>query len=117
MSLKTFEIEGDDTGRVTVRRTQAYTEELDRVLQTVAVLSQRDSNVHLPPSLDCRGIDMYIKGNTDDCYEFVSYWMDILAFCGLVDLVHFMVTEIDTFLEYDSANTPFEVILLWVILL
>jgi hypothetical protein len=62
MNLIAHEIEGDDTGRVTLRRTQTYENTEDRVLQTIGVLSQRDSSVNLPPELDCRGIDMYIKG-------------------------------------------------------
>ncbi|KAH3816408.1 hypothetical protein DPMN_117924 [Dreissena polymorpha] len=62
MSLTAHEINGDDQGRINVRQTQKYENTQSRVLQTVAVLSQRDSDVNLPPELDCRGIDMYIKG-------------------------------------------------------
>jgi len=62
MTLTAHEIEGDDTGRVTARRTQRYENTQARVLQTIGILSQRESSVNLPPELDCRGIDMYIKG-------------------------------------------------------
>lgn len=62
MSLTAHEIEGDDTGRVTLRKSQTYENTESRVLQTIGILSQRESSVNLPPELDCRGIDMYIKG-------------------------------------------------------
>jgi len=62
MTLTAHEIEGDDTGRVTARRTQRYENTQARVLQTIGILGQRESSVNLPPELDCRGIDMYIKG-------------------------------------------------------
>lgn len=62
MNLTAHEIAGDDTGRVSLRRTQTYENTESRVLQTIGILSQRESNVNLPPELDCRGIDMYIKG-------------------------------------------------------
>lgn len=67
MSLTAHEIEGDDTGRLTLRKTQTYENTESRVLQTIGVLSQRESSVNLPPELDCRGIDMYIKGMARLC--------------------------------------------------
>ena len=62
MALTTSIMEGDDTGRIELRPTQLYENTASRILQTVAVLSQRESSVNLPPVLDCRGIDMYIRG-------------------------------------------------------
>ena len=61
-ALFVHDISGDNTGRVTVRPSQSFKTDLDRALMEFSVLTQRDSELHLPPSIDCRHIDLYIKG-------------------------------------------------------
>ena len=62
MALIGHEVIGDGTGRITLRQTQIYENTASRDQQTSALLAQRESSVNLPPELNCRGIDMYIKG-------------------------------------------------------
>jgi hypothetical protein len=64
MSLTVHEVIGDGTGRITLRQTQTFENTASRDQQTSALLAQRNSNTNLPPELNCRGIDMYIKGKT-----------------------------------------------------
>ncbi|KAL4226615.1 hypothetical protein ACF0H5_014598 [Mactra antiquata] len=63
MSVTVHDQLGDDTGRIKLRSSQMFESTESRVLQTFGILAQRDSYVNLPPELDCRGIDMYIKGH------------------------------------------------------
>ena len=62
MAVTTSTMNGDDTGRMEVRPSQTLEITADRILQTTAILSQRESSVNLPPEFDCRGIDLYIRG-------------------------------------------------------
>ena len=60
--LFVHDIDGDNTGRVTVRPQQKFHTDLKRALMEFSVLTQRNSELQLPPSIDCRHIDLYIKG-------------------------------------------------------
>lgn len=62
MNLTAHQVEGDKTGRVTLRKSQTYENTESRIQQKFGILSQRESDVNLPPEMNCRGIDMYIKG-------------------------------------------------------
>ena len=61
-ALFVHEVDGDNTGRATARRAQSIKTDLDRALMEFSVLTQRESELQLPPSIDCREIDLYIKG-------------------------------------------------------
>ena len=53
---------GDNTGRLTVRQAQVYFSTESRVLQEYSILAQRRSGVALPRVVNCRGIDVMLKG-------------------------------------------------------
>ncbi|KAK3576662.1 hypothetical protein CHS0354_004947 [Potamilus streckersoni] len=63
VKLVAHKVFGDNTGRLTVRHGQTYESTQDRVLQEFAILSQRHSSVSLPLTVDCRKIDLVIKGS------------------------------------------------------
>ncbi|XP_060557569.1 uncharacterized protein LOC132717977, partial [Ruditapes philippinarum] len=87
MKLTAHQVYGDDTGRVTLRRSQTYNNTQDRVLQTFGILTQRESSLNLPLELDCRGIDMYVKGYFHSMENFT-----VNARCNLT-IDHHKVTE------------------------
>ena len=53
---------GDNTGRLTIRQAQVYFSTETRVLQEYSILAQRKSGVALPRVVNCRGIDVVLKG-------------------------------------------------------
>lgn len=76
MNLTAHEVTGDDTGRLTARRSQMYNNTQSRVLQTFGILSQRESSINLPLELDCRGIDLYVKGKSVYTLHFGALYSD-----------------------------------------
>ena len=58
---------GDNSGRLTIRQAQVYFSTESRVLQEYSILAQRRSGVALPQVVNCRGIDVLIKGTGSDC--------------------------------------------------
>lgn len=61
-SLYVHDTEGDNTGRVTVRVNQTMSTSLKKELLEFSVLTQRESELQLPPSITCREVDLLIKG-------------------------------------------------------
>ena len=61
---------GDNSGRITLRREQVYYSTQTRVVQEYSILAQRLSGVALPLVVNCRGVDVKLKGNyrTPDKY-------------------------------------------------
>ena len=57
-------VSGDVTGRLTVRRGQTYSVTSSHVLLPHALLAQRRSRLNLPPVVDCRDLDVVIKGQS-----------------------------------------------------
>ena len=60
--IVTHEAIGDNTGRMTVRQSQVYYSTQSRVIQEYAILAQRLSGVALPVVVNCRGVDVLVKG-------------------------------------------------------
>ena len=61
---------GDNSGRLTVRRDQVYYSTQSRVVQEYSILAQRFSGVALPLVVNCRGIDVLVKGTLlDHCFD------------------------------------------------
>ena len=54
---------GDNSGRITLRREQVYYSTQTRVVQEYSILAQRLSGVALPLVVNCRGVDVKLKGN------------------------------------------------------
>ena len=54
---------GDNSGRLTLRRGQVYYSTQSRVVQEYSILAQRLSGVALPLLVNCRGVDVKLKGN------------------------------------------------------
>jgi hypothetical protein len=77
--LFVHEIDGDNTGRATARRAQSIKTDLNRALMEFSVLTQRESELQLPPSIDCREIDLYIKGRI---FRFCQY-------CVHISIIHY----------------------------
>ena len=61
--LLAHEVIGDNSGRMTVRQEQLYLSTQSRVIQEFSILSQRLSSVALPLMVNCRGVDVVIKGD------------------------------------------------------
>ena len=53
---------GDNSGRLTLRRGQVYYSTQSRVVQEYSILAQRLSGVALPLLVNCRGVDVKLKG-------------------------------------------------------
>ena len=61
--LLAHEVIGDNSGRMTVRQEQLYLSTQSRVIQEFSILAQRQSSVALPLMVNCRGVDVVIKGD------------------------------------------------------
>ena len=53
---------GDNTGRFTARPAQVYFNTQSRVLQEYSFLVQQMAGIALPQVVNCRGVDVVIKG-------------------------------------------------------
>ena len=60
--LVAHEAIGDNSGRLTLRQEQVYFSTQARVVQEYSILAQRLSGVALPRVVNCRGIDVFVKG-------------------------------------------------------
>jgi hypothetical protein len=81
-ALFVHEIDGDNTGRATARRAQSIKTDLNRALMEFSVLTQRESELQLPPSIDCREIDLYIKGRIFHLFNCrPGYFHSVLILC------------------------------------
>ena len=60
--LVAHKVIGDNTGRMTARQGQVYSSTQTRVVQEFSILAQRLSGVALPLVVNCRGIDVIVKG-------------------------------------------------------
>ena len=82
---------GDNSGRLTLRQDQVYYSTQTRVVQEYSILAQRLSGVALPKVVNCRGIDVFVKGITFIIMCVFSFCM-IMVFCGYyhinLDVLH-----------------------------
>ena len=62
VQLLAEEVIGDNTGRLTARQAQEYISTQSRVVQEFSVLAQRLSWVQFPDVVNCRGVDVLVKG-------------------------------------------------------
>ena len=69
--LLVHEALGDKTGRVSLRETQSLVPTMPRVLLPYALMAQRDSNVTLPPQLDCKQLHIILRGTGDTLSSFI----------------------------------------------
>ncbi|XP_033745596.1 uncharacterized protein LOC117331111 [Pecten maximus] len=67
--LKVHQVNGDNTGLMKVKGNQTMTTTQNRALMQFSVLTERSSHLTLPPTIDCRDIDFYIKGHFDVMYN------------------------------------------------
>jgi hypothetical protein len=61
-TLKAHAVFGDDSGGVHARIHQALNLTQARVLVPFSILTQRESDLTLPPTLDCRNLDIHVAG-------------------------------------------------------
>ena len=63
-TLVADKLDGDKTGSLSLRRSQDFHAIQQRLLTPFGLVAQRTSNVTLPPKLDCKDLDIILKGWT-----------------------------------------------------
>ena len=61
-SMIAHELKGDKMGRITIRKGQHLDMTQERALLPFAILAQRTSDVTVPIRMDCRKLDVILKG-------------------------------------------------------
>ena len=67
--LTAHTVGGDNSGKLIVHKSQTFNATQSRALMQFGVLSHRDSDLQLPSTIDCRGIDFVIKGRSSSEVE------------------------------------------------
>ena len=67
--LTAHTVGGDNSGKLIVHKSQRFNATQSRALMQFGVLSHRDSDLQLPSTIDCRGIDFVIKGRSSSGVE------------------------------------------------
>ena len=61
-TMTVHEVTGDKSGRITIRQQNSLAMTQERVLLPFAILAQRQSQVMVPKRVDCRKLDIIMKG-------------------------------------------------------